>query len=74
MTRIVLTGGASGLGAAITGKLAALPDHALCITYCHSAGPAAALCARFPNVQAHRLDFSDPTAVNCCITMCRCGG
>jgi 3-oxoacyl-[acyl-carrier protein] reductase len=63
VARIVLTGGASGLGAAIAEKLAADPAHSLSITYCHSLDSANALCERFPNVQAHHVDFTDIATV-----------
>jgi 3-oxoacyl-[acyl-carrier protein] reductase len=63
MARIVLTGGASGLGAAITRHLAASGEHTLCISYCRAAEQATLLMARHANVTAHALDFREPASI-----------
>lgn len=57
--KIIVTGGASGLGAAITEKLAAVPGYEVIFTYCSSEEKAKAVEARFPNTRAIRCDFTD---------------
>jgi NAD(P)-dependent dehydrogenase (short-subunit alcohol dehydrogenase family) len=63
MARIVLTGGASGLGAAITERLAAAGTHTLLFSYHRSADAAAQLAARHAGLQPHPLDFRDAASV-----------
>jgi len=60
--RILITGGASGLGAAITERLAAHPDWRICFTYRDSKEAAEALLARFPNATAVPCDFADASS------------
>ena len=56
----MITGGASGLGEAITRKLAADRDHRIYFTFCRSAAGAARIESDHPNARALRCDFSDP--------------
>ncbi len=60
---IVVTGGASGLGAAITRRLAVDPSNLVHFTFHRSAAAAAALTAAHPNVHAHPLDFADEASL-----------
>lgn len=57
--KIVLTGGASGLGAAITERLASVEGHEIYFTFCHAAEKAKAMEDRFSNVHAIHCDFTD---------------
>ena len=57
--KVLVTGGASGLGRAITEAIAAQPDHEVWFTYHHSAEKAADLLAHFSNVRSIRVDFGD---------------
>jgi len=61
---VLITGGASGIGAAIVARLAADPDNRVHFTYCASADAAAALVTANDNVRAIRCDFRDRASVN----------
>ena len=56
--RALVTGGASGLGEAITRALAALPGASVRFTYHHSAEAAARLEAELPDAKGIRCDFT----------------
>jgi 3-oxoacyl-[acyl-carrier protein] reductase len=56
--RILVTGGASGLGAAITRRLAADPKNEIWLTYCRSEDAAKALAVELKNVKPVRCDFT----------------
>jgi 3-oxoacyl-[acyl-carrier protein] reductase len=56
--RALVTGGASGLGEAITRALAALPSAHVTFTFCRSAEGAAALQGELSNVEPLHCDFS----------------
>jgi 3-oxoacyl-[acyl-carrier protein] reductase len=58
--KILVTGGASGLGGAITANLAADRDVRLVITYSRSAAAAQQLANEFSNVRAVKCDFQHP--------------
>lgn len=60
---ILITGGASGLGEAITRKLAANTTNEVYFTYSKSAEKAKTLESEFQNVHAICCDFNDATAV-----------
>lgn len=60
---ILITGGASGLGYALTSRLAEEASNTLYFTYFRSAEAAAKLEAAFPNVKAIECDFSNPDSV-----------
>ena len=60
MTKILITGGASGLGAAITGRIAEkFPDAEICFTYNTSAEKAKAIEKEFSNCRAIQCDFKN---------------
>lgn len=61
--RVLVTGGASGLGEAITRRLAAHADLEVAITYHRSGEAARELVERYPNVSAYPLDFRDAAAL-----------
>lgn len=61
--KILVTGGASGLGAAITRRLASAPERQIYFSYCRSADKAAALQAEYPNVQGICCDFRDSSGL-----------
>jgi 3-oxoacyl-[acyl-carrier protein] reductase len=56
--KALVTGGASGFGAAITRALVTLPGADVIFTYCRSEENARALAAEFPNARAVKCDFS----------------
>jgi 3-oxoacyl-[acyl-carrier protein] reductase len=58
---ILVTGGASGVGEAITRRLAANGANAVWFSYCSSAAKARELEQTFPNAHAIRCDFKEPT-------------
>jgi len=60
---ILITGGASGLGEAITKKLASNRENALYFTYCKSEGEAVLLEKEFANCSSLKCDFSNKTEV-----------
>lgn len=62
--RILITGGASGLGEAITTKLASNPDNFVFFTYCRSLEKASLLEKKFSNVKALHVDFTNPESLN----------
>lgn len=61
--KVLITGGASGLGAAVTAKFAANKSNTVYITYCHSEDKANRLKSDYPNVQSIRCDFANRTDV-----------
>ncbi len=61
--KILLTGGASGLGEAIARKLAEDTSCFVNITYCKSAKNAAALEAEYKNIKAFFCDYSDEVSL-----------
>ncbi len=56
---VLITGGASGLGEAITIKLAGCPGWKVYFTYCRSSENAERLQNRFPNTEAYLCDFRE---------------
>lgn len=61
---ILITGGASGLGEAITRKLSEDKNHFVYFTYCTSEKNARALEERFQNTKGIFCDFRDKDSVN----------
>jgi len=61
---ILITGGVSGLGRAITSNLAADKDTRLIITYNRSAPEAQQLCQEFHNVKAIKCNFEEEDELN----------
>jgi 3-oxoacyl-[acyl-carrier protein] reductase len=57
--KILITGGASGLGEAISRKLVLLPQAEVTITYSSSEAKALALQREFPNLKAVKCNFAD---------------
>lgn len=60
---ILLTGGASGLGEAITKTLARNLNDTVHFTYCHSADMAKNMESKFPNTRAIKCNFHDSSDV-----------
>jgi 3-oxoacyl-[acyl-carrier protein] reductase len=60
---ILITGGSTGLGAAIVTKLAAEGSHKIRFTFASSREKAEALAAAFPNTEAVHCDFTDAESV-----------
>jgi 3-oxoacyl-[acyl-carrier protein] reductase len=60
---ILVTGGASGLGEAITRNLAQNPQHIVYFTYFNSEAKAKALEKGLPNTRALRCDFTDEISI-----------
>ena len=60
---VLITGGASGVGEAITRRLAANPANEVWFTYCTSAKPAAGLEREFRNSQGIRCDFKEASSL-----------
>lgn len=60
--KVLVTGGSSGLGAAITRGLSQ-HGHQVAFTYFRSADKARALVAELPGASAHRCDFGDADSV-----------
>lgn len=60
---ILITGGASGLGAAITEQLAEDKTNQVYFTYCRSELPAKELETRYPNVKAVFCDFNNASSL-----------
>jgi 3-oxoacyl-[acyl-carrier protein] reductase len=56
---ILITGGASGLGEAITRKLASYYNHTIYFTYQNSESSANKICDEFENCKAIKCDFTD---------------
>lgn len=56
---VLITGGASGLGEAITRELAGNSEHHIFFTYCHSEKNAREIEKRFLNTTAIHCDFAD---------------
>lgn len=61
--KILVTGGASGLGASITAKLAGDPSHQVCFTYCSSKLEAGELKRKFKNTEAIEADFKNQSSL-----------
>jgi NAD(P)-dependent dehydrogenase (short-subunit alcohol dehydrogenase family) len=61
---ILITGGASGLGEAITRKLAEDQNHFVYFTYCNSQNNARSLEEQFPNTRGIHCDFRNNDSVN----------
>lgn len=62
--KIVITGGASGLGAAITEKLAQDSDNFVLFTFNSSQQSAALLETRFKNTKGLKVDFNDESSID----------
>jgi len=62
--KILVTGGASGLGEAITRKLAQNPENSIIFTYNKSVSNAELLLTQLPNTIAVYCDFNDLNSVN----------
>lgn len=62
--KILVTGGASGLGEAITRKLAQNPENSIIFTYNKSVSNAELLLSQLPNTIAIYCDFNDLNSVN----------
>ena len=61
--KILITGGASGLGLAITKKLAQEPSNVIYFTYRSSEEKARLLEQEFPNTKAFHVDFNDADSI-----------
>jgi 3-oxoacyl-[acyl-carrier protein] reductase len=61
---ILITGGASGLGEAVTRSLAAKKEHFVFFTFCASKGKALEIEEEFKNSKAIRCDFKDTDSVS----------
>jgi 3-oxoacyl-[acyl-carrier protein] reductase len=57
--KILITGGASGLGEAFTKRLSRIPDAAILFTYCNSSENARELEKVYKNVKGVKCDFSN---------------
>ena len=62
--KILVTGGASGLGAAITKELAGAEGNFVYFTYCNSAEKAAQIEAKHRNAKGLHCDFNAPASLN----------
>ncbi len=62
--KILVTGGASGLGAAITKELAGTDGNLVYFTYCNSAEKAREIEEEYKNAKGLRCDFDDPSSLN----------
>lgn len=62
--KILVTGGASGLGEAITTKLASNSNNFVFFTYCKSQEQANSLEKKFSNVKALYVDFTSPESMS----------
>ena len=60
---ILVTGGASGLGKAITEILLSNENHTVYFTFCSSKENAAIICSNFPNSKGIKCDFNDLKSV-----------
>jgi len=60
---IVVTGGASGLGAAIVEELLK-KNQEVVFTYCHSQQKAQEICEKYTKAKAYHCDFSNKNSVN----------
>ncbi|MFZ4058423.1 MAG: SDR family NAD(P)-dependent oxidoreductase [Ferruginibacter sp.] len=60
---ILITGGASGLGEAITRKLATQSNHTILFTYNHSIDKAKQIEQDYPNTKAIHCDFLNPDSI-----------
>lgn len=61
--KVLITGGASGLGRAITEQLAAQPAYQVCFTYHRSEAQAKEIQSKFPNTESKHCDFQNETSV-----------
>jgi NAD(P)-dependent dehydrogenase (short-subunit alcohol dehydrogenase family) len=57
--KILITGGASGLGKSITERLASKKDHEVFFTYCHSKEEAGRIEDQFQNTHSTHVDFAN---------------
>ena len=57
--KILITGGASGLGKDITLRLASKQEHEVFLTYCHSKDEAGRIEAQFQNAHSIQVDFEN---------------
>jgi len=57
--KILITGGASGLGKSITQRLASQKDHEVFFTYCHSKDEAGRIEDQFRNTHSTHVDFEN---------------
>lgn len=62
--RILVTGGASGLGEAITRKLSQSPENEIIFTYNKSASNAELILSQLPNTTAIYCDFTNSDSLN----------
>lgn len=62
--KILITGGASGLGKAITEKLAQEPNNFIYFTYKSSIDKALAIEKSYPNTKSFLLDFNNENSIN----------
>lgn len=62
--KILITGGASGLGKSLTEALCRNSEHEVYFTYLHSAEAAVALTKTYPNAHALKVDLCDKAQLN----------
>ena len=67
--KILITGGASGLGEALTKRLSQLPDAKILFTYCKSLEKARELEKSYKNAQGITCDFTKPEDISSLLSL-----